>query len=58
MPVTVQQVNVYPIKGCKPLAVKSAACLNTGLPYDRHWMVVLAETGKFITQRQFPKLCQ
>eukprot|EP00775_Hariotina_reticulata_P009814 gene9814-9972_t len=28
-----------------------------GLPYDRHWMVVRADDGKFITQRQIPKLC-
>lgn len=58
MPVTVKQLNVYPIKGCKPVTVESAACLGTGLPYDRHWMVVRADSGKFLTQRQIPKLCQ
>lgn len=29
-----------------------------GLPYDRQWMVVREGTGKFITQRQIPKLCK
>eukprot|EP00775_Hariotina_reticulata_P009816 gene9816-9974_t len=28
-----------------------------GFVYDRHWVVVRADTGKFITQRQIPKLC-
>jgi hypothetical protein len=32
--------------------------LPVGLPYDRHWMVVREENGKFLTQRQLPQLCQ
>jgi uncharacterized protein YcbX len=31
---------------------------TTGLPYDRQWMVVREATGKFVTQRQIPKLCK
>jgi hypothetical protein len=31
---------------------------TTGLQYDRCWMVVRSDTGKFVTQRQIPKLCQ
>ena len=29
-----------------------------GLPYDRQWMVVRESNGKFVTQRQIPKLCK
>eukprot|EP00879_Flechtneria_rotunda_P009237 GHRR01009670.1.p1 GENE.GHRR01009670.1~~GHRR01009670.1.p1 ORF type:complete len:262 (+),score=80.80 GHRR01009670.1:281-1066(+) len=54
----IKQLNVYPVKGCKGIAVPSAACTPTGLPYDRHWMVVLEDNGKFVTQRQVAKLCQ
>lgn len=31
---------------------------RAGLPYDRQWMVVREATGKFVTQRQIPKLCK
>eukprot|EP00878_Enallax_costatus_P016625 GHUV01017444.1.p1 GENE.GHUV01017444.1~~GHUV01017444.1.p1 ORF type:complete len:164 (+),score=52.90 GHUV01017444.1:522-1013(+) len=53
----VKEVNIYPIKSCKGMPATAAACGGTGLPYDRQWMVVTADTGKFLTQRQLPKLC-
>jgi uncharacterized protein YcbX len=28
-----------------------------GLAWDRRWVVVDAASGRFITQRQIPKLC-
>lgn len=56
--VAVQALFVYPIKGCQGIPLKSAAVTLTGLPYDRQWMVVREATGKFVTQRQIPKLCK
>jgi uncharacterized protein YcbX len=53
----VKEVNIYPIKSCKGMSTASIQCESTGLPYDRQWMVVTAETGKFLTQRQLPKMC-
>jgi hypothetical protein len=49
-------------KQCEMLTLSCATsflyCVHAGLPYDRHWMVVRADSGKFLTQRQIPKLCQ
>lgn len=36
----------------------TGACCSAGLPFDRQWMVVRESTGKFVTQRQIPKLCK
>ncbi|NEO83364.1 MAG: MOSC domain-containing protein [Spirulina sp. SIO3F2] len=48
---------VYPIKGCRGIALPQAIVMRTGLQYDRQWMIV-DESGQFITQRQFPQLTQ
>jgi uncharacterized protein len=54
----VVSLRVFPVKGCRPIPLESARVAPTGLLYDRHWMVVSADTGRFITQRQESKLCQ
>lgn len=48
---------VYPIKGCRGVALSRAEVLRTGLQYDRQWMIV-DEAGQFLTQRQLPQLTQ
>jgi uncharacterized protein YcbX len=53
----VEQLWVYPVKGCGGIAVSSALLLPTGVSWDRHFMVVAAYTGQFISQRQHPRLC-
>ncbi|MEA3116957.1 MAG: uncharacterized protein QOI13_227 [Paraburkholderia sp.] len=52
---TISELNVYPIKSCAGIALKSARLLAQGLEYDRHWMLVDGN-GRFVTQRQFPRL--
>jgi uncharacterized protein YcbX len=52
----VDQLWIYPVKSCAGIAVKSSRLTETGLQYDREWVVVDAETRKFITQRQQPQM--
>ena len=46
---------VYPIKSCAGVQVHEAIMLNTGLEFDRAWMVVDAY-GEFLTQRELPRM--
>ncbi|PNH06437.1 MOSC domain-containing protein 2, mitochondrial [Tetrabaena socialis] len=49
---TVAALNVYPIKSCRGTSLQSAMMTCAGLAYDREWMVVRQETGRFISQRE------
>ena len=49
---------VYPIKSCRGNAVSAAALDAQGLRHDRRWMVVRAEDGVFLTQREYPQMAQ
>jgi uncharacterized protein YcbX len=46
---------VYPVKSCAGVAVKEAILTETGLEFDRAWMVV-DEAGRFLTQRELPRM--
>lgn len=46
---------IYPIKSASGISLPFAKVEERGLQYDRRWMLV-DETGKFLTQRQFPRL--
>jgi len=54
-------LNIYPVKGCRGIALPEAEAAITGLcasasgAADREWMVVDADAC-FVTQRQFPRL--
>ncbi|MDR5736524.1 MULTISPECIES: MOSC N-terminal beta barrel domain-containing protein [unclassified Caballeronia] len=54
MPV-INELFVYPIKSCAGIAVQRATLLETGLEYDRNWMVTDA-SGGMITQRTHPRM--
>ena len=56
MQATIAELWIYPVKGCAGISLKTAQALRTGLQYDRRWMVVAADTGKFITQRTHPQM--
>ncbi len=45
----------YPVKGMRGVALESAIIGPRGIENDRAWMVV-NEAGKFVTQREEPKL--
>ena len=46
---------VYPIKSCAGVSVPEAILLDTGLEFDRAWMVV-DDQGEFLTQRELPRM--
>jgi uncharacterized protein YcbX len=52
---TLQALHVYPVKSCAGLALRSSLLVETGLEFDRSWMLV-DETGVFVTQREHPRL--
>ncbi|MDP1726338.1 MAG: MOSC domain-containing protein [Bacteroidota bacterium] len=47
------QIFIYPVKGLKGISLDEALIDNTGLQYDRRWMLV-DETGTFMSQRTHP----
>jgi uncharacterized protein len=51
----ISQLIVYPVKSCGGVPVKEAILLDTGLEFDRAWMVV-DERGDFLTQRELPRM--
>ncbi len=53
--VTLQSLHLYPVKSCAGLAVREALLIETGLEFDRAWMVV-DEHGEFLSQRELPRL--
>jgi len=55
MSLTVSELNVYPVKGLKGIALDESRCTERGLENDRRWMVVDAQ-GSFLTQRHIPKM--
>lgn len=46
---------VYPVKSCAGVQVQEAILTETGLEFDRAWMVV-DEEGSFLTQRELPRM--
>jgi uncharacterized protein YcbX len=52
---TIEQLWVYPVKSCAGVALSEAELTDTGLLYDRAWMVVDSE-GEFVTQRELPRM--
>ena len=51
----VSRLVVYPVKSCAGVDVKEAILTETGLEFDRAWMVV-DERGEFLTQRELPRM--
>ncbi|HYW58594.1 MAG TPA: MOSC N-terminal beta barrel domain-containing protein [Polaromonas sp.] len=52
---TIASLWVYPVKSCAGVQVREALLTETGLEFDRAWMVV-DEQGVFVTQREFPRM--
>ena len=52
---TLSSIHLYPLKSCAALSVPKAQLLPAGLAGDRRWMLV-DETGKFLTQRDYPAM--
>ncbi len=52
---TITRLFVYPIKSCAGVELPQATLTETGLEFDRAWMVV-DEQGMFVTQRELPRM--
>lgn len=46
---------IYPVKSCAGVQVQEALLTDTGLAFDREWMVVDGQ-GRFLTQRELPRM--
>jgi uncharacterized protein len=55
--ITLQELNVYPLKSARGIPKERVRLAATGLEWDRHWMVV-REDGIFLTQRTHPALAR
>ena len=53
--IVLDQLWVYPIKSCAGVQLNEALLIETGLEFDRAWMVVDAQ-GVFVTQRELPRM--
>lgn len=53
--VRLSQLCVYPIKSCAGVGLTDSLLIETGLEFDRSWMVVDADC-MFVTQRQLPRM--
>lgn len=53
--VRIAALNVYPIKSCAGVALNESLMIETGLEFDRAWMVVDPQ-GRFVTQRELPRM--
>jgi uncharacterized protein len=52
---SIDQLWLYPVKSCAGVAVPEIELTDTGLAYDRAWMVVDRE-GEFVSQRELPRM--
>jgi uncharacterized protein YcbX len=53
--ITVQELNIYPLKSARAIPRARVRLAATGFEWDRHWMIV-REDGMFLTQRTHPSL--
>ena len=47
---------IYPVKGCGAIARAEAILTPRGLEHDRRWMIVSGGEGRFLSQREVPRL--
>ncbi len=55
LPLTLEQIWIYPVKSCAGIRLRTVELLDTGLEWDRTWMVVDAD-GEFVSQRELPRM--
>lgn len=59
MTARIAELNLYPVKGCRGIALQSATLAATGLEVDgigdREWVVVGADC-EFLSQREYPRM--
>ena len=53
--VSVASLHVYPVKSCGGVTLNEALLIETGIEFDRAWMLADA-AGEFVTQRELPRM--
>ena len=53
--VRIAALHVHPVKSCAGIALDEALVVETGLEFDRAWMLV-DERGQFVSQRELPRM--
>jgi uncharacterized protein YcbX len=53
--IRITAINIYPVKGCRGIALDSARIAATGFEHDREWLITRPD-GRFMTQREEPRL--
>jgi uncharacterized protein len=53
--VTVEELNIYPLKSGRRIEKSSVRLAATGFQWDRYWMLINAD-GTFLSQRTHPRL--
>ena len=51
----ISRLYVYPVKSCAGVQIEQALLTETGLEFDRAWMVV-DSSGNFLSQRELPRM--
>jgi uncharacterized protein len=51
----VSRLFVYPIKSCAGIELQESLLIETGLEFDRAWMIV-DDRGEFLSQRELPRM--
>jgi uncharacterized protein len=54
---TLASIHAYPIKSCSGVDLREGLLIETGLEFDRAWMVV-DRHGEMLTQREHPQLAR
>ena len=54
--ILIDELWLFPIKGCKGFKVTSSKMTARGLEYDRTFMLVKESSGHFVSQRGLPKM--
>ncbi|MCY7314356.1 MAG: MOSC N-terminal beta barrel domain-containing protein [Rubrivivax sp.] len=52
---TIAALHVYPIKSCAGVSLQQALLVETGIEFDRAWMLVDPQ-GEMLTQRELPRM--
>ena len=55
--IRVSQLNIYPVKSTRGLSLSDLCIGPLGPHMDRRWMIIDADNGHFITQREHSRLC-
>jgi uncharacterized protein YcbX len=52
---SISRLFIYPVKSCAGVELQESLLIETGLEFDRAWMVV-DEAGEFLSQRELPRM--